>query len=95
VPQIEPTIGQWTTDQLVRFFQNMIRLHPPESSVNITAEDVNVVKTLKCLDQIQLFQNQTTVGAAGSASALPANPAGYFRVLDYTGNVKLVPYYNS
>lgn len=95
MPAEGPTIGNWTSGQLVKFFQNMLRLHPPESAVNLTADEINVTKTLKCTDQVQFFQVQATVGATGTASALPANPAGYIRILDYAGNVKLIPYYNS
>jgi hypothetical protein len=41
--------------------------------------------------QFNSFQNN--VGSAGGASALPATPKGYFKVLDYTGNTVLVPFY--
>lgn len=37
---------------------------------------------------------QTTVGATGGASALPANPAGYIKIADAAGNVFVVPVYN-
>lgn len=49
----EPTIGGWTQGQLVKFFQNMLKLHPPESAVNLTVDDVVVTKTLTCVDQLQ------------------------------------------
>lgn len=35
---------------------------------------------------------QTTVGAAGAASALPANPTGYW-LLNINGTVRAIPYY--
>lgn len=91
----EPTIGNWTQAQLVKFFQNMLKLHPPENAVNLTADNVSIVKQLTCLDQIQFMQSQTTVGAAGGATALPANPTGYIPILDYAGNVRVIPYYNA
>jgi hypothetical protein len=90
----EATIAQWTQERLVRFIQNMIRLHPPESAVNLTADSVTVNKMFKCVDQLQFMQHQTTVGAAGGASALPGAPVGYIPILDYRGNVMLIPYYN-
>jgi hypothetical protein len=90
----EPTIGAWTQERLVRFIQNMIRLHPPESAISLTSDAITVNKMLKCVDQIQFKRFQTTVGAAGGAAALPATPTGYIPILDYTGTVKLVPYYN-
>lgn len=37
---------------------------------------------------------QTTVGAAGGASALPATPLGYFRAFTEAGTEVAVPYYN-
>lgn len=89
-----PTIGNWTEGELVRFIQNMIRLHPPESAINITVDELDATKMIKCHDQIQFYRSQTTVGAAGGASALPANPAGYIIILDFAGNQKLIPYYN-
>ena len=91
----EPTIGQWTESQFARVVQNMIRLHPPESAVSLTVDEVTVNQQLTCEDQLQFLQHRTTVGAAGSASALPATPAGYIPILDYAGLVKLIPYYNS
>ena len=35
---------------------------------------------------------QTTVGAAGAASALPANPTGYAKI-DVGGTTYVTPYY--
>lgn len=87
------TIGEWSPGQLVRFIQDMLRSNPPEFAPNLTAETLKVTDKFSCSDQLQLFQFQTTVGAAGGASALPATPRGYFRFLDYTGAVVLVPYY--
>ena len=89
-----PTIGGWTEGELVRFIQNMIRLHPPESAVNLTVDDVTITQKLTCKDQLQFLRTQATVGATGTAAALPANPAGYIIILDYAGNQKLIPYYN-
>lgn len=91
----EPTIGGWTQGQLVKFFQNMLKLHPPESAVNLTVDDVVVTKTLTCVDQLQFSRSQTTVGSAGGATALPATPTGYIPILDYTGTVRVIPYYNA
>jgi hypothetical protein len=38
-------------------------------------------------------QKQTTVGAAGGASALPATPTGYFKVRDSAGTEYVIPFY--
>lgn len=40
-------------------------------------------------------ETQTTVGAAGSASALPANPSGYLRATLEDGTAIVIPYYAS
>jgi len=37
---------------------------------------------------------QTTVGASGAASALPANPLGYFKIV-IDGTTRVVPYYTA
>jgi hypothetical protein len=93
MPVAENTISSWTPGMLVRFIQNMLREHPPEFSSNFSADNITVNKTMKCLDQLQFNSFQTTVGSAGGASPLPATPKGYFKVLDYTGNTVLVPFY--
>jgi hypothetical protein len=36
--------------------------------------------------------SQSTVGAAGGASALPATPAGYMKI-DVAGTARIIPYY--
>lgn len=38
-------------------------------------------------------QEQTTVGAAGGASALPATPTKYFKVVDSAGTTLIIPAY--
>lgn len=93
MPVAENTIANWTPGMLVRFIQNMLREHPPEFSSNFSADNVTVNKTLKCLDQLQFTASQTGVGSAGGATSLPATPKGYFKVLDYTGNTVLIPFY--
>ncbi len=36
---------------------------------------------------------QLTVGSAGGASAIPANPTGYAKIIDKAGTIYVVPYY--
>lgn len=49
------------------------------------------------LDELErrgvLAESQTTVGAAGSADALPANPTGYAKAL-VGGKQVLIPFYD-
>lgn len=40
-----------------------------------------------------LNDTQTTVGAAGGASALPATPTGYFVVKNSAGTEVVIPFY--
>lgn len=91
----DQTIGNWTVQQLVRFLQSRQEQSPPSKIPTLTCEDLDVTEKLRIFDQLQVNLVQTTVGSAGSASALPANPAGYFQILDNAGAMKLVPYYNS
>lgn len=93
--QGEETIGDWTISQLIRWLQTQLQQNPPISALTLGVDNMQVNKQLTCLDQIQFLQAQSTVGSAGSASALPANPQGYIRILDYTGAVGVIPYYKA
>lgn len=91
----EETIGDWTVEKLVRFIQQSLEEFPPSRFPTISCDTFtsNIQTTFN--DQVQFMQFQTTVGAAGAASALPATPTGYFRVLDYTGQPHVIPYYKA
>lgn len=91
----DETIGKWTVSQLVRFLQEQLRQNPPTSAPNLTSSQFTCYDLLTVRDQIQFNNVQFTVGAAGGASALPATPKGYIRILDYTGQQYVIPYYNS
>lgn len=90
----EETIGSWTTSELVRFLEDTLRQNPPASIPTLTCENLTIMTNAIIKDQVQFVQRQTTVGAAGGATALPATPLGYFVVQDYTGASRAVPYYN-
>jgi hypothetical protein len=60
-----------------------------------TYDELTVTTKLTLNDQMQFLQAQTGVGAAGGATALPATPTGYFRVLDPLGKLVVIPYYAS
>lgn len=89
------TIGNWTTTLLTKFIQDALRNNPPQFTVNQTIEKLVVTDQITVKDQIQFMRAKTTVGAAGGASALPATPKGYIEVLDPSGNVMLIPYFNN
>ena len=88
----EETIGSWSTSQLVRFLEDTLRQNPPSSIPTLTCESLTVTQNLVHIDRLQFVQRQSTVGAAGGATALPATPLGYFIVQDYTGASRAVPY---
>jgi hypothetical protein len=91
----DETIGKWTVSELVRFMQEQLRQNPPTNAPTFTTSQLKCYELLDIKDQVQFNQVQTTVGAAGSASALPATPSGYIRILDYTGQPFVIPYYKA
>lgn len=91
----EETIGDWTVERLTRFMQQLVQENPPVAVATLTCDNVLVATQLTVNDQVQFNNVQFTVGTAGGASALPANPAGYFRAKTYTGVQVVVPYYNA
>lgn len=90
---VEETIGNWTITQLVKFFEDTIRQNPPTRIPTLTCDDLVVSTNLVISDKVAFTQRQTTVGAAGGATALPATPLGYFVVQDFTGASRAIPYY--
>lgn len=93
--QSADTIGNWTVERLVRFLQATMEENPPSRIPSLSCDDLTVNVKTNFMDQIQFTQYQTGVGAAGTASALPANPSGYLRILDYTGQPFVIPYYKA
>lgn len=85
-------IGEWTTGKLTRFIQQMLQEEIRKGIASF--DELTVANKLTVSDEVWFRQGQGTVGAAGGASALPATPAGYLKVLDPAGLVKLIPYYN-
>lgn len=91
----DETIGDWTVERLVRFLQQALEENPPSKIPTIVCDTITVANQANLIDQIQFNQIQTTVGAAGSASALPATPSGYIKILDYSGQPFVIPYYKA
>jgi hypothetical protein len=89
------TIGDWTVTDLIRFLQAYIRDDDTVRQNASTTDNFSVGTRLTISNEIQLMQNQTTVGAAGSGPALPATPETYARVIDANGSVRLVPLYRA
>lgn len=91
----EEKIGDWTTTQLTRYLQQALQDNDFLNAAKRTFDELTVTRKLIVNDETQFLQTQATVGAAGSATALPANPTGYIRVLDPTGKLVVIPYYAS
>ena len=88
------TIGDWSTSTLTKFIQDALRNNPPQFTVNQTIEKLTCTTLLTISDQVQFLRSVGTA-TAGTAGAPPAQVAGYFEVLDPSGSVKKVPYYNA
>lgn len=88
------TIGDWSTSTLTKFVQDALRNNPPQFTVNQTIEKLTCVSLLTINDQIR-FMRAVGTATVGTAGAPPAQVAGYFEVLDPSGVVKKVPYYNA
>jgi len=91
----EETIGEWTVERLVRFLQNALEETPPSRIPTLVCDALSVNVKHIFGDQVQFSQAQLSVGAAGSATAPPATPSGYIRILDYTGAPFVIPYYKA
>lgn len=89
------TIGEWSTTELTRFVQTLIEGDPNVQAPNKTFEEMNITRKLIIDDELQFTQSQTTVGSAGAASAVPATPELYAKVLGPDGQVRLIPLYKA
>jgi hypothetical protein len=88
-------IGEWDSTTLVKFIQDTLQNNPSSFTPSVSVDYLLVASKALIQDQIQFGRGRPTVGSAGSAQALPATPAGYIEILDYTGQMKLIPYYNA
>lgn len=88
------TIANWDTTTLTKFIQDALRNNPPQFTVNQTIEKLTCKTLLTISDQVQFLRSVGTA-TAGTGGAPPAQVAGYFEVLDPSGSVKKVPYYNA
>lgn len=87
-------IGDWDVTRLIKFVKDLLENDPPSSFPKAQADELDINNKLTLHDQIQFALPQSTVGAAGGASALPATPKLYVKVLDPFGNVRVVPLFN-
>jgi hypothetical protein len=92
----EPTISDWTINQLTRFVTQLVTDHETAGSPNRRFDEVEVTRKLKVTDELGFSgATQTTIGAAGAASNTPVSPELYVKVLDPKGIVRLIPLYLS
>lgn len=89
------TIGDWTSAELLRHIQQIIRDDETVSSLSRGANTFTVSRKLSISDELVLQQTQTTVGAAGGASAPPATPDLWAKVTGPDGIVRLIPLYKA
>lgn len=77
---------------------NLITHGDPKQDIELIRDRVNQVFATDHDPQTgthRFSQTQTTVGAAGSATALPATPSGYLRATLADGTSIAIPYYAS
>jgi hypothetical protein len=89
------TIGDWTTGELLRYIQNLIKQDETVNDLGRGASSFTVSRKLTIQDELVLKQTSETVGAAGAASALPATPDMYAKVTGPDGTVRLIPMYKA
>ncbi len=89
------TIGEWTTGELLRYIQQLIRDDDTIGSLSRGASTFTVSRKLTISDEVQLIQTQTTVGGAGAASAPPATPEVWAKVTGPDGVIRVIPLYKA
>jgi hypothetical protein len=91
----QETIGNWTVADLVRFVQTLTRDDETVSALARGTENFTVAGRLTVSSELQLMQSSATVGVAGAASAPPASPELYAKVVGPDGAVRLIPLYRT
>lgn len=95
MPQSQ-TIGDWTTTDLIKFVQAVLRDDETIHNLSSQSDDYKVNNRLTVVNEIAFSQTgATSVGAAGAASAPPASPELYIKVVGPNGTVYQVPLYKT
>lgn len=90
----DQTIADWTTTDLIKFIQAVLRDDETVRSTQTQSDNYTVNTRLTVANEIAFSQpSATTVGAAGGASALPATPKGYVKFVGPDGTVYQFPFY--
>lgn len=92
----DQTISDWTTTDLIKFIQAVLRDDETIRSISTQSDDYKVNNRLTVVNELAFSQpTATTVGAAGGASALPATPSGYIKVVGPDQSVIQIPFYKT
>lgn len=90
----DQTIAEWTTTDLIKFIQAVLRDDETIRNISSQSDDFKVNNRLTVVNELAFSQpTATTVGAAGGASALPATPKGYLKFVGPDGTVYQIPFY--
>ncbi len=89
------TIGEWTTGELLRYIQQLLRDDETVQGLTRGASTFTVSRKLTVSDELMLQQTQTTVGGAGAASAPPATPEVWAKVTGPDGIIRVIPLYKA
>lgn len=91
----EDKIADWSPAELVRYVRDQLTQDPVPLPGAGSTDELTIYRKLTISDEVAFLGTaQATVGAAGTATAPPANPVGYIRILDGQGTVRVIPYYN-
>ena len=92
----DDTIGTWTTTDLIRFLQAILRDDETIRNLSLGSDSFKVRDRLTLDNELMFGQAGTTsVGAAGAASAPPASPELYIKVIGPDNTVRLIPLYKT
>lgn len=89
------TIGGWDTSRLTKYIEDWLRNNPIRTVQALRVEELEALTGLTIHNKLRFERTQTTVGVAGSASALPATPSGYIPIQDPNGTTYLIPFFKA
>lgn len=92
IPQ--DTIGNWDPAQLMRYVRDQLTQDPVPMASNGTVDELIVARKFTVTDEIAFNGTAASTATAGSGAAVPVAVAGYIRILDNQGQVRVIPYFN-
>lgn len=92
----DQTIAEWTTTDLIKFIQAVMRDDETVRALSAGTDDFKVSNRLTVNNELAFSQpGTTTVGTAGAASAPPASPELYIKVVGPDGTIHQIPLYKT